>query len=359
MWSIEELLIAFLLSVGTVLIVTPLMIKLFHTLNFVDRPDQVRKMHKIPKPSMGGLGIFIGIAVGFIYLSPDSPEMIGIIIGAVIILLTGLLDDMFNLRASYKLAGQLMAATVVTSSGLVIEKLTIPFAGTVFLNDYIGIALSIFWIVAAANAINLIDGLDGLAAGISVIGLSSILVMAIMDYRILVIGLCVILIGSTLGFLPYNFYPSKIFMGDTGALLLGYSIAVVSMLGLFKNIAFFSFIVPAIVLAIPIFDTILAIFRRLSNHQGIAVADNKHIHYLLMNKGYSHRKSVLIIYGFSIYFGVMAVIFNSARMITSLMIGCLILFAIQLFSEIVGIADKKKPILSQLRILGEKVKINR
>src|SRR5699024_3476702 len=176
------------------------------------------------------------------------------------------------------LSGQIVAAIVVVSSGLVIEKLTIPFFGTVYLEE-IGILLTIIWIVAASNAINLIDGLDGLAAGVSAIAITSVMVMAIMDYRVIVVSLCVLLIGSCIGFLFHNFYPSKIFMGDTGALFLGYAIAIISMLGLFKNIAFFSFIIPIIVIAIPVFDTAFAIVRRAINKQGIATADKKHIHY--------------------------------------------------------------------------------
>ncbi|MFC4025035.1 glycosyltransferase family 4 protein [Oceanobacillus longus] len=352
MWNISELLIAFLISCGTALLVTPLIIKLSFKFNIVDKPDNNRKMHKQAKPSMGGLAIFIGAAAGFIYLQPVSPEMNAIILGALIILITGLIDDMFEIRALYKLFGQIAAAIVVVSSGLVIEKLTIPFMGTVYLDDFVGIALTIFWILAATNAINLIDGLDGLAAGVSVIALSSILVMAVMDYRVVVVGLCIILIGSSVGFLFHNFHPSKIFMGDTGALFLGYSIAVVSMLGLFKNVAFFSFIIPVIVLAIPVFDTLLAIIRRAANHQGIATADKKHIHYRLMDMGYSHRASVLIIYAFSLFFGIMAIIFNSVTLLTSLAILGVIILGIQLIAELAGITlYNRQPLLSGFRWL--------
>lgn len=173
--------------------------------------------------------------------------------------------------------------------------------GTVELTQF-GFILTILWIVGVTNAINLIDGLDGLAAGVSAIGLTSILIIAIMDYSIIVVYLSIIVVGSCLGFLYHNFYPAKIFMGDTGALFLGYSISVISMLGLFKNVALFSFIIPIIIIAVPIFDTIFAIIRRLINKQSIGQADRKHIHYRLIEMGYSHQTAVLIIYAFSGFF---------------------------------------------------------
>lgn len=351
MWNISELVIAFIISCLATLLVTPLIIKLSNKLKVVDKPDNNRKSHNGEKPSMGGIAIFIGAAAGFMYLQPMPEQMNAIVIGAFIMVLTGLLDDMFELRALYKLAGQVAAALVVVSSGLVIENLTIPFAGTVYTGEF-GILLTVLWIVAASNAINLIDGLDGLAAGVSAIGLASILAMAVIDYQIVVVYLSIILIGSCIGFLFHNFHPAKIFMGDTGALFLGYSIAIVAMLGLFKNVAFFSFIVPIIVIAVPVFDTTLAIIRRAMNHQGIATADKQHIHYQLMNMGYSHRGSVLIIYAFSVFFGGMAVIFNSATLLTSLVIFGVIIIGIQLIAEIAGVTVyNRQPLLDAFRRL--------
>ncbi len=338
MWSVTELLIAFVIALLTAIIMTPIIISISKRLNLVDQPDN-RKQHQNAVPSVGGLAIFFGIAAGFLYLQPEDPQMPAIIIGAIIMLLTGFLDDIFDLRPSAKLLGQILAASVVAYSGLVIEKLTLPFIGTVFLGEYVGIALTIFWIVAAANAINLIDGLDGLAGGVSTIAFISILIMAIMDFRVVVIGLCVLLIGSTLGFLVFNFHPAKIFMGDTGALFLGYSIAIISMLGLFKNVAFFSFVIPIIVIALPVFDTLLAIIRRVHNKQGVSVADRNHIHYRLLKNGYSHKESVLIIYAFSMFFGAMAIVVNNAQLMTSLAVFCFIILGIHLFSIICGIVS--------------------
>ncbi|MFD1416289.1 MraY family glycosyltransferase [Oceanobacillus jeddahense] len=340
MWSAAELLIAFVIALLTAIITTPIIISVSKKLNLVDQPDH-RKQHQKAVSSIGGLAIFFGIAAGFLYLQPEHPQMTAIVIGAMIMLLTGFLDDIFDLRPGTKLLGQVFAASVVAYSGLVIEKLTLPFMGTVFLGEYVGIALTIFWIVAAANAINLIDGLDGLAGGVSTIAFISILIMAIMDYRVIVIGLCVLLIGATLGFLAFNFHPAKIFMGDTGALFLGYSIAIISMLGLFKNVAFFSFVIPIIVIALPVFDTLLAIIRRINNRQGISVADRNHIHYLLLKNGYSHRQSVWIIYAFSMFFGAMGIVVNNAQLMTSLAIFCFVILGIHLFSIICGIRTSR------------------
>lgn len=352
MWNISELVIAFLISIMTAILVTPLLIKIVNKLNIVDKPNQKRKFHKGEKPSLGGLAIFIGVAAGYLYLQPSHPYLDEIIIGAFIIILTGILDDVFGLKPIYKLLGQIAAALVVVSSGLIIDKLTIPFAGTIYLDDW-GILITVLWIVGASNAINLIDGLDGLAAGVSTIAFTSIMIMAIMDYRVIVVYLAIILIGGTLGFLVHNFYPAKIFMGDTGALFLGYSIAVVSMFGLFKNVALFSFIVPFIVIAIPIYDTILAIIRRTLNKQGIATADREHIHYRLMSMGYSHRGSVLIIYGFSIFFGLMAIVFNSSTLLTSFVIMIGILLGIRLITEMAGFTYlNRQPLLNVFRKLS-------
>ena len=349
MVNIADYVIAFLISGITTLLVTPLISKVAYKINAVDKPDHNRKTHNGTKASLGGIAIFIGAAAGFIYLQPEHPQMVAIIVGAIIMLLTGIVDDIYNIRPIAKLSGQIAAALVVVSSGLIIEKLTVPFVGTIYLEG-IGYIITILWIVGASNAINLIDGLDGLAAGVSAIGLSSIFIMAITDFRFVVAYLSIILIGSCVGFLFHNFHPAKIFMGDTGALFLGYAIAVVSMLGLFKNVALFSFIIPIIVIAIPVFDTLLAILRRTINKQGIATADKKHIHYQLIKMGYSHKQAVLIIYAFSAFFGVLAITFNSGTMQASLIILGLVLLGIQIIAELAGIVMQgQQPLLDSLR----------
>lgn len=347
--DIGVLIKSYFISFSVTLIITPSIKILAKKLNAVDKPDNIRKTHKRPRPSLGGLAIFLGVVGGYLFLKPVHYQLTAIILGAIIMVLTGVLDDIYNLKPYQKLVGQLGAAIIVVSSGLIIEKITLPIIGVVYLG-FFGIIITIIWIIGVSNAINLIDGLDGLAGGVSTIALSSILVMAIMDQRMIVIALCVILIGANLGFLPHNFYPAKIFMGDTGALFLGYSIAIVSMLGLFKKVAFFSFIVPIIVIAIPIFDTIQAITRRIANKQGISHADKKHIHYQLMERGYSHRTTVLILYAFSIFFGAMAIFFNNSTLVSSFAILFIIVLGIQLIAEMAGMTHQnRQPMLNWLR----------
>ncbi|WP_106496183.1 glycosyltransferase family 4 protein [Lentibacillus sp. Marseille-P4043] len=349
MYNIPELIIAFLISLVAALLITPVVKRLAIKLNAVDKPDNNRKMHKGVRASMGGLAIFIGCIAGLLYIQPQHEHLLGIIIGAIIILVTGMLDDIYQLKPLMKLTGQIGAGLSVVLSGVIIDKITLPFLGIIYF-DNISYVITILWIVAASNAINLIDGLDGLAAGVSAIALTSIFIMAVMDYRLVVVYLTLILIGSTVGFLFHNFYPAKIFMGDTGALFLGYAIAVVSILGLFKNIALFSFIIPIIVITIPIFDTILAIIRRIIRRQSIGTADKEHIHYRLLKMGYSHRASVLILYGFSAFFGLMAIVFNSATLQISLFIIAIFLIGVQIISELAGIVmNGQQPFLDGIR----------
>ena len=242
MHSYIDYIVAFILSFAVAVLITPLVKKIAIKIGATDQPN-TRKIHKEIMPRMGGLAIFIGVIAGFLYLKPQSPYMTEVIIGAFIIILIGILDDRFTLPARYKFLGQLIAAIVVASSGLLVDKFTVQFFETVHLGVW-SYPVTVLWIVAITNAINLIDGLDGLAAGVSSIAMTSILIMAFADSQIVVIALCTILIGSSLGFLVHNFYPAKIFMGDTGALFLGYSISIISMLGLFKNLTLFSFVIP-------------------------------------------------------------------------------------------------------------------
>lgn len=350
MHSYIDYIVAFILSFTVAVLITPLVKKLAIKIGATDQPNK-RKIHKNIMPRLGGLAIFIGVTAGFIYLNPQSIYMTEVIIGAFIIVIIGILDDRFTLPARYKFLGQLVAAIVVVSSGLLVEKFTVPFFGVVYL-DFFSYPVTVLWIVAITNAINLIDGLDGLAAGVSSIAMTSILIMAFADSQFLVVALCFILIGSTLGFLVHNFYPAKIFMGDTGALFLGYSISIISMLGLFKNITLFSFIIPIIVLAVPIFDTVFAIIRRLLNKRSIAAPDKLHLHYCLVELGFSHRAAVLVIYFFSACFGFSAIIFSNATLWMSFFILIILLIALQFIAEFVGLIGKNRtPLINMFRRL--------
>lgn len=352
MLNYVDLMIASFIALISTFILTFGVRKLAFRFNFVDFPNQ-RKIHKHVTPRIGGLGIFLGAALGLLYLRPEHIHLTGISLGALVIVITGLLDDRLDIRPIIKLTGQLVAASFLISSGLIIEKITLPFFGMVELGAF-SVLITFLWVVGITNAINLIDGLDGLASGVSTIALLSMFVMALIDLQIFAAFLCVVLIGANLGFLYHNFYPAKIYMGDTGSNFLGYMIAVISMLGLFKNIALFSFVIPVIVLAIPIFDTLFAILRRASNKQGIMMADNKHIHYQLLQAGFSHRQTVLIIYGFSFIFGVLAIVFTEASFIVSALVTLFSLFLIHILAELAGVVlGGRRPVVDGiLNILG-------
>lgn len=347
MFNYVDLAIAFLIALISSFVLTYPVKKLAIKWKAVDLPNY-RKIHTKVTPRLGGLAIFIGAFLGVLYLRPSHEHLPEILLGAIVIVLTGALDDRFSIRPVIKLTGQLIAASFLVSSGLIIERITLPFIGIVDLG-FVSVLITVLWVVGITNAINLIDGLDGLATGVSTIALTSMFVMAIIDSRIMAAYLCIVLIGANLGFLYHNFYPAKIYMGDTGSNFLGYMIATISMLGLFKNITLFSFIIPVIVLAVPIFDTLFAIVRRAYNKESIMMPDNKHIHYQLLAKGYSHRKTVLIIYAFSALFGIMAVLFSNASIATALIITFFVLVLLHIFAEVAGLVmGGKRPVLDIL-----------
>lgn len=219
-----KIIVSFVITVLFTIFTTPLFKKLAFKIGATDAPSS-RKMHVNTMPRLGGLSIVSGVIIGLLIIQPNDIGLIGVYVGGVIIVFTGVLDDLFSIRPSVKLLGQILAAIAVISSGLLIDKLTVPILGSVELG-FFSYAVTVIWIVGMVNAINLVDGLDGLAAGISSIALTSIAIIAIADQRLIVIQLSMVVIGSTIGFLYHNFYPAKIFMGDTGALFLGYSIAL-------------------------------------------------------------------------------------------------------------------------------------
>jgi UDP-GlcNAc:undecaprenyl-phosphate GlcNAc-1-phosphate transferase len=343
-----QMILAFFTSLVTVLIVTPFVIKLAKKIGAVDKPNN-RKVHAKVMPRLGGLAIFIGVIVGYYAGGLFSQQISAISVGAILIILIGILDDFYELSAKIKLLGQIGVAGLVVYSGLTIDILTIPFVGTYDLG-WTTYPITIFWIVAITNAINLIDGLDGLSAGISVISIATIAVMAGFADKILILTLSMILLGSIIGFLFYNFHPAKIFMGDTGSLFLGYSISILSLLGLYKSVTLFSFIVPVIILGVPIFDTSFAIIRRIVNKRPISAPDKSHLHHRLLALGLSHRNTVLVIYGIGIIFSISAIIFSASTLWGSIFIVAVLLIAGEIVAEIIGLVNERyKPMLKFYR----------
>jgi UDP-GlcNAc:undecaprenyl-phosphate GlcNAc-1-phosphate transferase len=334
------------------ILLTPLVIKLAFRIGAVDRPNY-RKVHASIMPRIGGLAIFGAFLIGYLVLRPADEHAAGILVGALIIVIVGFLDDMLEITAKAKLAGQLAAAlVVVTWGGLQIEFINLPFIGQIDFG-YLSIPITIIWIIGITNAINLIDGLDGLAAGVSTIALISIAVMAMIMADLFVVATAAILAASSLGFLFYNFHPAKIFMGDTGSLFLGFMISVLALLG-FKNIAVVSLIIPVIILGVPISDTFFAIVRRIRLKQPITAPDKSHLHHCLLRTGFSHRQTVLIIYGIAILFGVAAILFSQATVWGAILLIIVMLIAIELFVEIIGLAGGNyRPLLNLVRMIGK------
>ncbi len=340
--------IAFVSSFLAVIIVTPFVIKFAIRIGAIDRPN-ARKVHEKVMPRLGGLAIFIGVIVGYFMGGVYTTQVTGITVGAVLIVLLGILDDKYELSAGKKLLGQLIVAGIVVYTGLKIDILSIPFIGK-FEVGILSYPITIFWIIAITNAINLIDGLDGLSAGISAIVIATLAMLAGFAGKELILTLSLIMLGSILGFLFYNFHPAKIFMGDTGALFLGYAIAILSLLGLYKSVTLFSFVVPVIILGVPIFDTCFAIIRRVINKKPISAPDKSHLHHRLLAQGFSHRNTVLVIYGFGVMFAISAVLFSTSTLWQAVFILVVLLVLGQIIAEVIGLVnDRYKPFTSTLR----------
>lgn len=338
--------ISFLASIA----LTPLVKKFAIYIGAVDKPNQ-RKVHERIMPRLGGLAIYVSMLIGFAIMQPNSEYTWPLLIGATIIVLTGMLDDRFEISPKVKLLGQIIAASIVIfmGAGVQVEFINLPFGATVYLG-YLSIPFTLLWIVGITNAINLIDGLDGLAAGVSSIVLITISAMAIiLNYNPFVVMAASILLASTLGFLVYNFHPAKIFMGDTGALLLGFMISVISILG-FKNITVFSLVLPIIILGVPISDTLFAIIRRIVNKKPLSAPDKSHLHHCLLRLGFSHRQTVLIIYAMSAFFGIAAVILSKSTLWGATLIITIVLFVVQLVAERIGLVHENyRPMLNLFR----------
>ncbi|MEC2071291.1 glycosyltransferase family 4 protein [Alkalihalophilus marmarensis] len=342
------LLICFIVAV----LITPVVKQFAIKIGATDQPNH-RKVHQKVMARLGGLAIYIGFLIGFVILQPVSPYMIPILIGSFIIILTGFLDDMIELSAKWKLFGQLLAAGVVIFYGVRLDFINLPFGGELHLG-WLAIPITLLWIIGITNAINLIDGLDGLAAGVSSIVLITISGLAILDGNMFVASLGVILLGSTLGFLVHNFNPAKIFMGDTGALFLGYMIAVISLLG-FKNVTAFSLVIPVIILAVPISDTLFAIVRRVVQKKPLSAPDKSHLHHCLLRIGLSHKQTVLVIYAMTAFFGLAAVVLTMSTLWISLLVITISLVVIELIAERVGlVSDEYRPVMNLVRRIQNK-----
>ena len=296
----EVLKIVVIVAVFTALLF-PMVKWISYHVGALDYPNE-RKVHKKPMPVMGGLMIYLGFLFGYMLFAPQSTQMLAILIASFIVVITGILDVINPLRAREKLVGQVVAALIIVFYGKILLN-DISFFGYYFDFGWLAYPITIVFIVAVMNCINLIDGLDGLADGISMIFFITIGVLAFIMHNLgsLEITIAFIMIGACLGFLIFNFNPAKIFMGEIGSMFLGFMIAVVCLLG-FKAVTLTSLVVPMLILAIPILDTLFAILRRIIHHKPIYEADRQHLHHQLLNKKFSQKTTVLIIYAVSILF---------------------------------------------------------
>ncbi len=295
---ITKLILCFSVAFGISILCTPFVKVIAQKIGAIDVPD-ARRVHTHPIPRMGGLAIFYGFIVATLCFARIDAQLRGILIGSFIVVALGIVDDVKQLGAKVKFAVQILVASIVVYHGVVIEFLSVP----TFINPngyvelgYFSIPFTILWIVGVTNAVNLIDGLDGLAVGVSSIATFSLFFIAILAGEMQVALLTAALAGGCLGFLPYNFNPAKIFMGDTGSTFLGYMLSVVCIQGLFKGYVVISFIIPFLILGLPIFDTAFAIVRRLWNKKPIMAPDRGHLHHKLMDMGFSQKQTVAILY---------------------------------------------------------------
>ena len=339
MWG--DIAIAFVVAFVTAFMAVPHTMKFARKVGAVDTPKDKRRINKVTMPRLGGLAIICGFVVSVVYLlitmSVEKTinlgfenlyiKLIGFLVGGLVIGATCFYDDVKGAKALVKLGAQVIAAIIVCACGIKIDNIDLRFINLV-LPQWCYYILTVFWIVGITNAINLIDGLDGLSTGISIISCVSLLMIFSLNGSPLIsIVLITALGGALCGFLPYNFNPAKTFMGDTGSNFLGYCLAIISILGIAKTYTAIVIVAPIIVLALPLFDTIFAIFRRLKNGKSIKAImqpDAGHLHHKMLRAGFTQRQAVLIMYGFSASLGMFAVILLESGWIKALVFAAII-----------------------------------
>ena len=335
--------IAFFSALIISFILTPPARKLAFKVGALDVPKDPRKIHKKPMPYFGGLAIYVSIiSCMFVYMPHDKVN-VSVMIGATVIALTGVVDDMYGMNAKLKLAMQIIAALIAIYGGVRIHFITNPLSATgISLLSNLTIPITLFWIVGITNTINLIDGLDGLASGVASIAATTLLFTAALEGYDFIVMQCAIIAGASLGFLPFNFNPAKIFMGDTGSLLLGYMLAVTSILGMVKSVAAVTLVVPVFALGLPIFDTTFAIIRRYINKKPIMEADKDHLHHKLMKIGLNQRQTVLIMYFISMLLGLAAIIVSDTDPFVGFAVVVVVVFSIFYLAGKIGLFRGKE-----------------
>jgi UDP-GlcNAc:undecaprenyl-phosphate GlcNAc-1-phosphate transferase len=308
-------LLALLAALVISFLMTPVVKTFAYKVGAIDVPKDNRRMHKVPVPRLGGLAIFIGFMVSILLFVEINREMKSILLGAVIIVVLGVVDDIMALPAMLKFVVQIAAALIPALNGVQILAFSNPNIFSESLYWVLGglsVPFTVLWIVAITNAVNLIDGLDGLANGVSAISATTMLVIALVGGQTQVSIVLAALVGACVGFMPYNMNPAKMFMGDTGATFLGFILATMSIQGLFKYYAVISFVVPFLILGLPIFDTAFAFIRRIAHGQSPMHADRSHIHHRLIDMGLNQKQAVATLYVISAILGLSAVVLTTS-----------------------------------------------
>jgi UDP-GlcNAc:undecaprenyl-phosphate GlcNAc-1-phosphate transferase len=336
------------------LLFTPLSMKVAHRIDAIDVPKDGRRMHKIPIPRFGGMAIFLSVAIMTLIvkyvvfpntflmyrLSEPTDKLMSVLAGGALIYIVGVIDDIYDLKAVVKLLCQIGVAGITFFLGIRIDAirlLGLHFAPDTTGGILISLIVTVVWIVAITNTINLIDGMDGLAAGVAGIAALSIAYSGYIHGLYTVALLMCVVAGAALGFLPFNFYPAKTFMGDSGAMFLGFMLASVSVISPAKGATLIATIVPVLVLGVPIFDVLFAILRRIINRQPIFKPDKGHLHHQLGYMGMGQRRTVLMIYGISSVMGMAAIIFSR-----NLLLEAILLFIVALLFIFILIWDWNK-----------------
>ena len=331
---------------------TPLSILLAPKLGAMDVPRDARRVHNKPMPRFGGIAIYAGLMVGLaLFVLGKNAHIPAVMVGCTLIYILGAIDDIKGMKPIIKFGGQVVCATVVFAMGLRINFITNWFGeGNMNLGIAVCYLATVVWLAGITNAVNLIDGLDGLAAGISAISALSIAYVSYIHGWYVPTMAMMALAGACLGFLPFNFHPAKTFMGDSGSQLLGFAIASLSILGTVKSATLVVVVIPALVLGLPILDTLMAIIRRTIRHQSIGTADKEHLHHRILRAGFGQRRAVLLMYSVSGIMGIVAILYSRG-----LFIECLGLAFVALLIVGVLITDTgtNKVSLKGYRILKE------
>lgn len=357
--------ITLFITVFISLLLTPLVKKLAFKIGAVDVPNK-RRINKTTMPTAGGLAIFLAFAFSTLVLINRQlievdyfRYVLPIVVSGGMIVVTGLIDDIREIRPWQKSIGILLASCVIYFFTEVhFDSITIPgIVRWLSLPDYISFPLTIIWIFALTNAVNLIDGLDGLVSGVSIISLTTVGIVGFffLPLQSVFIPITIFaLVAAIIGFFPHNYHPATIYLGDTGALFIGFMISVMSLQGL-KNATFVAVLTPMFVLGVPITDTLFAIIRRKLNNQSVTSPDRAHLHHRLLALGFSHRAAVLTIYGISLVFSFIALLLNYTSKIGIILLVIAAIFGIELFIELIGVlGENRQPLLKALKVIGNR-----